>query len=138
MNEKTTAGPPVLIYKTKQDYFQNVPVVLNEDKTSVVSFPAISDLMRNNAFTYPTLLENEFLLDNRGIAKNTAFITLTYEEYSRLEKTPTVDEILKLILDNDPFVVLYNCGSRYNYDDILSELNLKITTNKLNEFKKLK
>lgn len=138
MNTKTTAGPPVFIYKTKKDYYQHVPIVLSEDKTRVVSFPGIKDVVKNNIPTYPTRLENGYLLDNRGISKNAVFLSLTYEEYSKLRKTPSAEDLLEMILDKDPFVELYNCGSRYNYENLVAELNDKITTKKLSDFNKLK
>lgn len=138
MNNKTTAGPPVIIYKTTKDYYQNVPIVLNEDKTSIVSFPDIKDVVRNNALSFPTRLEKGYLLDNRGIGENAAFLTYTYEEYSKLEKTPPQEELFKMILDNDPFTELYFCGSRYDFDDVVTELNAKIVNDQLSSFKKAK
>lgn len=138
MNNKTTAGPPVLIYKTSNDYYQNVPIVLNDEKTKVVSFPGVKDVVKNNTLTYPTRLENGFLMDNRGIGENAAFLSMTYEEYSKLEKTPSADELLKMVEDNDPFTELYNCGSRYNYENVVAELNELIIADKISTFEKLK
>ncbi len=138
MNGKTTAGPPVIIYKTNKDYYQNVPIVLSEDKSRIVSFPDIKDLVKNNAYMYPTRLESGYLLDNRGINENAAFLSFTYEEYSKLEKTPSVIELKEIIQDDNPFSELYFCGSRYDYDDVVSELNAIILNDNFSSFKKLK
>jgi len=135
---KTSAGPPVFVYKTKKDYYQNVPITLNETKTEIVSYPGIKDIKKNITFTYPTRLENGYLLDNRGIDKNTAFLTLTYEAYSLLKKTPSEIELKEMILDMDPFLELYRCGTRYDYNDIVNELNMKISNGEFGEFEKLK
>lgn len=34
-----TPGPQALIYKTKKDYTNLVPVLLSDDKTEIVSYP---------------------------------------------------------------------------------------------------
>jgi hypothetical protein len=138
VSTKTAAGPPVFVYKTKKDYYQNVPIILNETKTEIVSYPGINDIKKNNSFTYPTRLENGYLLDNRGIDKNTAFLSMTYEAYGSLENTPSVIELKEMILDMDPFLELYRCGTRYDYKDIVNELNKKISSGEFSEFEKLK
>lgn len=138
MNTKTTAGPPVLIYKTNKDYYQHVPIVLNDDKSRIISYPDIKDVVQNNTLAYPTRLENGYLMDNRGINENAAFLNITYKEYSKLAKTPSIDELKAMILDDNPFIELYFCGSRYDYNDVVTELNAKIANNELSGFKKLK
>ena len=137
---KTThmAGPPVIIYKTKKEYSNNVPVILSADKKMVVSYPGIKDIYTNGKFATPTLLENGYLLDNRGIGPDVAFLTLTYEAYSKLPATPKPDDFMKMILDADPLTEMYNCGTRYQYQDLAEELNKAIRDGKLGEFKKLK
>jgi hypothetical protein len=101
---------PVIIYKTNADFYQNVPVMLNDDKTDIISFPDITDVYYNGKLAYPTKLENGYLLDNRGISKNTAFLKYTYEEYSKLPATPTKDELLKMLVSKNPISELYNCN----------------------------
>jgi len=135
---KNTAGPSVIIYKTNKNYYQNVPIVLSEDKSRIVSFPDIKDLEKNNTYMFPTRLESGYLLDNRGINENAAFLSITYDEYSKLEKTPSVIALKEMIQDDNPFSELYFCGSRYDYDDVVSELNTKILNGNFSSFKKLK
>ena len=82
------AGPPVYIYKTRNDYYDKVPVTLSDDQSGIVSYPDIRDVYKGGEPAYPTKLEGGFLLDNRGIDQNTAFLSVTYEEYAALPKTP--------------------------------------------------
>ena len=138
VNVPTKAGPQVIIYKTKADYFNNVPVTLSDDKSKIVSYPGIKDIFYKGDLAYPTKLNNGFLLDNRGIDNNTAFLKYTYEQYSKLEATPTSDELLANILDKDPIAEIYNCGSKYDYKDLVTELNKAIDDNNLTSFQKLK
>ncbi|MEZ5082995.1 MAG: hypothetical protein R2750_06055 [Bacteroidales bacterium] len=135
---QSKAGPSVIVYKTTGKYFNKVPVVLSADKTKIVSFPGPKDIYHNGTFSYPTMLENGYLLDNRGIDENSAFLKLTYEEYNKLKKAPSSEELLRDILDNDPFTEMYRCGSRFEYQDLEKELNDIISTGKLNSMKRLK
>ncbi len=100
---------PVIIYKTNADFYNNVPVMLNDAKTDIVSYPDIVDVFYNGRLAYPTRLEDGYLLDNRGVSKNTAFLKYTYEEYSKLAATPTKEELLKMIVNKNPLTELYNC-----------------------------
>ncbi len=133
-----SAGPKVIIYKTSEDYFDKVPVTLSEDKSKIVSFPGIKDVYFEGELAYPTRLINGFLLDNRGINENSAFLKLTYEEYSNLDKTPEVAELFTMIVNDNPFTEMYNCGKKFDYKDLVTELNDQIGNNELDKFKKLK
>ncbi len=135
---KNTAGPPVIIYKTKDDYFDKVPVTLSEDKSEIASYPGIKDVFLGGEPAYPTNLNDGFLLDNRGVDKNSAFLNLTYEEYSKLKEVPSLEELNEMIIDRDPFTELYHCGSKFDYKDVVKELNEKIDEGKLDSFEKMK
>jgi len=136
--KKSNAGPPVYVYKTRNDYFDKVPVTLSKQKEKVVSFPGIKDVKTGGEYTYPIRLENGYLLDKRGIDENTAFLKLTYEEFSTLPETPDAENLYDMILDKDPFSELYYCGSRFDFKDLVPELNQIISENKLNTFERLK
>ncbi len=101
------ARPPVIIYKTTKDYYKNVPVAMSEDKSSIVSYPDITDVFYQGEPAYPTRLAGGYLLDNRGIGINSAFIKYTYEEYSRLSATPSPETLYNLIIDKNPFTEIY-------------------------------
>lgn len=130
------SGPPTIIYKTKKDYNKFVPVILSEDKSKIVSYPHPSDILVNDKFSYPTQLEKGYLLDNRGINNNVAFLSMTYEEYSKLEKAPLLEELFSMIIDKAPLVEIYNCGNRYTFKNEISvDLNKLIINNELTRCK---
>lgn len=136
--QKVMASPPAIVYQTKADYFDKVPVTLSEDKSEVVSYPGVKDVFYNGELAYPTKLNDGYLLDNRGIDPSSAFLKITYEEYSKLETTPSKEELYGLILDKDPFTKMYNCGNKYQYKDIVTELNALIDSKKLKKQTRLK
>lgn len=138
MNGKTgISSPPAIIYKTKKDYYQNVPVTLSADKQKIVSYPAPTDIRRGDEFTYPTKLNSGYLLDNRGIGINTAFLRFTYEDYYNMDNIPGVDRLMEYIIDDDPFLEMYQLGNRGDYKDIEQETNQIIDNNKLKKFTNL-
>src|ERR1039458_8963912 len=83
-------GPHVVVYKTKANYNNLVPVELTDDKTKIVSYPDPKDVKTENGYSLPSSLNNGYLLDNRGIGKNAAFLKITYEEYAKLQTLPTL------------------------------------------------
>ena len=109
MTEKSKPFPPTIIYKTKSDYYNNVPVTLNDNKTMINSFPDVKDVFYKGELAYPTKLNSGYFLDNRGISKNVAFLKFTYEEYSKLDKTPSIDELFNNIIEKNPLSEMYMC-----------------------------
>lgn len=137
-NQPMVSSPRVIIYQTNDDYFMHVPVELSEDKKSLVSYPAPGDVFYKGDLAYPVRLEDNFLLDRRGIGLCTAFLKWTYYEYSRLPKTPSHEEIFKMMLDKDPIKAMYDCGRQSSYQELEKELNAKILAGDFSGFKKLK
>ncbi len=119
---------PIMVYKTAADYFNKVPVRLNERKDRIVSYPAPADLYHDGALALPVRLKKGYLLDTRGISANTAFTSYTYEEYAEMDAAPSLQELYDHILEKNPFEALYNCGNKSNYKDLVKELNRKIST----------
>src|SRR5688572_17977141 len=95
-------GPHAMVYKTKANYNNLVSVELSDDKTKITSYPAPTDVIADKGYASPSLLHSDYLLDNRGISKNSAFIKMTYEEYSRLQTAPSLKELFEMIVDKDP------------------------------------
>ena len=126
-------GPPVIVYKTKKDYFDHVPVTLSDDKSKIVSFPAPSDIKRNGEYTLPTRLSDGYLLDNRGISKNTAFLRFTYDDYYTMDNIPSAIRLMNYVIDDDPFIEMYNCGTKADFDNPVETLNLKIENGEISE-----
>jgi hypothetical protein len=124
-------GPHIYIYKTKSDYNNKVPITLSEDKQKVMSYPDPSDIVIADSYRQPTILKKGYLLDNIGIGKNTAFLKLSFEEYSKLKVAPSSEDLLKLVLEKDPFIEMYDCGLESAFTDKVEQLNLIIKANKL-------
>ncbi|HOS15405.1 MAG TPA: hypothetical protein PKX15_00040 [Bacteroidales bacterium] len=120
------AIPPVIIYKTKKNYNKNVAVILSDDKSTILSYPDPKDVYRNGNYCYPTLLKKGYLLDNRGINKNVAFLSITYEEYAALKNPPSIDEMKKMIIDDNPLKCLFQCEKPIPNKNSIDELNLII------------
>jgi len=83
-----TDGPAAMVYKTRSNYGNLVPVLLSEDKTEIVSYPHPSDIVIDGEYPLPTPLGGGYLLDNRGSSEHTAFLGLTYEAYAALDSVP--------------------------------------------------
>jgi len=124
-------GPPALVYKTRGDYYHLVPVLLSEDKKEIISYPHPKDLIRGHGYMLPDSLSNGYLLDNRGIGANVAFLSLTYEEYANLPEVPTAEQLYDKILDRDPLTELCNCGLKTSFTDPVRQINELIGSGEL-------
>ena len=122
-------APPAIIYKTTGDFYDYVPVIMNNDRTEIISYPAPSVIYYAGKLAKPLKLKNGYLFDNRGINQNVAFLSYTYEEYGKLEKTPDLSELTTRIKEKYPLLEMYNCGARKQYNDDINNLNKLIDTN---------
>lgn len=123
-----SANEPFIIYKTKADYSNLVPIILNDARDAIVSFPAPSDLKIDNALRIPTKLHDGYLLDNKGIGKNVAFTTYTYQQYAERSAAPSVDDLMKHIKDKDPLLELYDCKSYIGIKYDIRKVNKLVKT----------
>ncbi len=122
----SNALPNTLIYKMRQDYSKNVPILMNTQKDQIISYPAPSDVCPEGNCLYPTLLIDSFWLDNKGINRNVAFLEYTYEEYKNLPFAPAPSELFDKIIDKEPLIQLYDFGKRKDFNNLEDELNIKI------------
>lgn len=129
---------PVMVYKTSNNYFNKVPIILSADKSKIVSYPHPTDVKKGNNYTIPTRLKKGYLLDNKGISLNVAFLKLTYEEYSKLNNTLPIDELKSMIIDDNPLLELYYCGYKSDFNNLEKQLNKTIRKGKLDDYKRLK
>ena len=127
----------LIIYRTRADYSQYVPVTLSDDGSAVASYPAPTDVFYRGALAQPNALSDGYWLDNRGVNTHTVFVKLTYEQYSQLKDVPAPDELYKLIIDKTPLTDIYDLGPRGQYKDEVKEINAIILAGKLKGYKKL-
>ena len=126
-------GPHVIVYKTESDYYNLVPIQLSNNKLSIVSYPSQIDLLKNGVYRLPTKLHNGYLLDNKGIGANTAFLKYTYQEYVNFDSIPQLDSLYNNIIEKKPFIEIYDCGLEIAFKDKINQLNSIIDENKLEE-----
>jgi hypothetical protein len=132
------SSPSCIVYRTRSDCSKNIPVILSDDRKRIESYPDIKDICFEGKLSYPTVLAEGYLLDNRGIGPRVAFLSYTYEEYSQLVSTPPARVLMLHIIDDNPVEVMYNCGRRSNFDSLEMELNAIIKSGKLDGFPKLR
>lgn len=116
-------GAPAVIYKTSRDFSDNVPVIMDENRTKILSYPDPVDLTFEGKPAKPTVLNKGYLLDNRGINKNVVFLKYTYEYFSQLSTPPSLNDMMLNILEKYPLVEMYSCGLRSEYTDIVKDMN---------------
>jgi hypothetical protein len=126
-----TLGPAAQVYKTRKDYANNVPVILSDDKTKIVSYPDPKDFSNQDHYPVPVALHKGYLLDQRGIGAHVAYLKLTYKEYAALAKAPSMQEMMGMIIDKNPLTELCNCGNKQTFSDIETQLNDLIDAGKL-------
>lgn len=129
-NAQEIPAPKVVIYKTRGNYKNLVPVTLSDDRSRIVSYPGIEDLKQGQE---PSKLGKGYLLDNGGrINKGVAFLKLTYDEYRNLKEVPSLKEMFTMLEDKEPLLELYDCNS--NVGDIsVKKLRKLIRKHKLQE-----
>lgn len=93
---------PIQIYKTKVDYSDKVSIKLSEDKSQVLAYPGVGDVTNQ----YPIELANGYLL--KRMVGN-AFLSITIDDYQKLTQTPDSDELLEMVIDDEPFTEFYEC-----------------------------
>lgn len=113
---------PIVIYKTHSNYNHMVPVTLEVDGT-IISYPSRGDLGSEGNYFYPIELDNGYLWDRRGVGLTTAFLSLSYEEYSALPTDPTAVELQDFIMDKSPFTFLAVCDRSQLKEITAEELN---------------
>jgi hypothetical protein len=125
------AMPHVIVYKTRANYRDLVPVMLSKDKKKIVSYPGPGDVKTGSGYALPVLLHKGYLLDRRGVGINTAFLKFTYEQYGNLKTVPSPGELYKMIVDKDPITEICDCGVRMEGKNSVEQLNELIDSKKL-------
>ncbi len=124
-----SAGPPTIVYKTKQNYTNQVAVTLSEDKSRVIAYPHPQDIVKKSGQVKPTLLANGYLLDNQGINQRVALTSYTFEQYAALPKAPSLEQLKNSIIDADPLEYMCNCGNRNQFTSLELAMNQLLAQN---------
>ena len=127
--------PNVIVYKTTKDYSNNVPVIMDAERTRIVRYPAPVDVRRGNSYANPIQLKNGYWLDCFGINQNVVFLDYTFEQYANLSEVPTIEALMSHIVDNYPLDEMWNCGKSTKYKSI--EDIVDIVKNNFNNCQKL-
>lgn len=128
----------VVIYKTKRDYREQVPIMVSEDRQQMISYPHPSDLrFADGSFRFPLSLNKGYLLDRKGIGPRTVFLNIRYEDY--ITNPPDPSELLRNISDEDPIIEIWHCDFKTSGETLIDSLNYFIDNYQLNKHcKKIK
>jgi len=123
------ASGPIIVYKTKQDYSNNITIQLSRDKKEVVCYPGPRDAVNQR----PLQLTKGYLLKRMC---GDAVTSVTYEDYINSTHSYTPAEWLSLVIDTDPYLEKYECCKCTNQDTAV--INDLIRKNQLSKCENLK
>ena len=123
-----TSTEPLVVYKTRKDYRNQISVQLSADGKTIVAFPAPEDVLSQKPIE---LADGYFLKRMPG----DAFLSLTIEDYANSSRNYTADDLLALVVDRNPYVEIFDCAGCVTADT--SSINILIREGKLNQCKKL-
>ena len=96
------ASGPIVVYKTKQDYSNNITIGLSKDKKKVICSPGPQDAVHER----PIQLANGYLLKRMC---GDAVTSITYDDFIVATKSYTSAEWLSFVIDTDPYLEKYEC-----------------------------
>lgn len=123
---------PLMVYQTKKDYSQYVPVQYSE-KAGIVSFPGPMDLQGAKGLHFPVKLKEGYWLDNIGIGPNVAYLDIKIEDYIQLTEAPGLDFLTQHIQDKAPLISMYHLGNVGSVPNPVETINTWIKEGKLAE-----
>jgi hypothetical protein len=123
------ASGPVVVYKTKNNYDNNLTVRLSKNGKEVTAYPGKSDAPRQK----PTILANGYRL-KRMIGDT--YLSITIDEYANSDKEFSDKDFLELVIDNNPYLEIYECCKCTGKDTSL--INTLIRENRLRDCENLK
>ncbi len=92
-----TTGP-IVVYKTKKDYSNNVSVQLSADKKTVTAYPGSFEVHK------PIPLANGYYLQT---TLGNAFLSITLDQYADTNNNYPHDQLIEYVIDPDPFTEFY-------------------------------
>jgi len=127
--EPCDASGPVIVYKTKQDYSNNITIQLSKDKKEVVCTPGPQDALNQR----PIQLANGYLLKRMC---GDAVTSVTVDDFINSSHSYTSEEWLSLVIDTDPYLEKYECCKCTGQDT--AAINNLIRKNQLSNCEDLK
>ena len=128
-NGPCDANGPVDVYKTRNDYSNNISVLLAGDNKTISAYPGPSDA----AIQKPVALANGYYLKRMT---GNAFTSITFSQYLDTNNHYTMADLASHVIDTDPFTELYDCCAITAADT--GYLNNLITTGQLTRCTKYK
>lgn len=127
-------GPKAIVYKTIKNYDKYVAIILSEDGKEVLSYPHPKDVVSNgNIIALPTPLNQGYLLDNRGIGPQVAFLKISYKDYGKRMDVFSLEEMQTMMLEKSPLLEMYDCGNRDSIKNLTQTLNSLIEKKQLDK-----
>lgn len=120
---------PIIVYKTKLDYSNNITVQLSKDKKKVTCYPGPQDAIHQR----PIQLANGYLLKRMC---GDAITSVTYDDYINSTHTLSSAEWINLIIDTDPYTEKFECCKCTDQDT--AAINNLIRTNQISKCESLK
>ena len=113
-----TTGP-IVVYKTKKDYSNNVSIQLSADKKTITAYPGPTEVHK------PAPLVNGYYCAKMF---GNAFLSITIDQYADSNNKYPFDQLMKYVIDTDPFTEYYEvcpCAAVVGRDSVsLSRLIL--------------
>lgn len=123
------ATGPVVVYKTKNNYDNNLTIRLSKNGKEVTAYPGKSDAISQK----PVILANGYRL--KRMVGDT-YLSLTIDEYANSDKEFTEKDFLALVIDNNPYLETYECCKCTEGDTAI--INKLIRENRLRDCENLK
>ena len=96
------ASGPVVVYKTKNNYDNNLTIQLSKNGKEVTAYPGKSDAVSQK----PIILANGYRL--KRMVGDT-YLSITIDEYVNSDKEFSEKDFLDLVIDNNPYLEIYEC-----------------------------
>lgn len=123
------ASGPVVVYKTKYNYDNNLTIQLSKNGKEVTAYPGKSDAIHQK----PIILENGYRL--KRMVGDT-YLSITIDEYVNSDRNYSDKDFLELVIDNNPYLEKYECCECTGKDT--TRINTLIRENRLGDCENLK
>jgi len=129
-----TPGAKAIVYKTIKNYDKFVAIIMSQDGKEILSYPDPKDVASNgDLIALPTVLKQGYLLDNRGIGPQVAFLKISYKDFGKLMTPPSLEDMQAMILEKSPLLEMYDCGNRDSIKNLTQTLNSLIEKKQLDK-----